>query len=92
MEYDTDKIDQTVLALLSLTLHDVDAYGGRAWKGHDWAVLDRLHEKGWISDPKSKAKSVILSPEAIAESERLCDQFFGKQVSSGNQSDRADDG
>ncbi len=79
MNYDTDKIDQTVLALLSLTLHDVDAYGARAWKGHDWDVLDRLHEKGWISDPKSRAKSIVLSPEAVEESQRLFDQLFGKK-------------
>ncbi|HLE56999.1 MAG TPA: DUF6429 family protein, partial [Rhodothermia bacterium] len=51
MNHDTDKIDRTVLALLSLTLHDVNQFGGRAWKGHDWAVMSRLHEKGWISDP-----------------------------------------
>lgn len=77
MEYDTEKVDQTVLALLSLTLHDVNEFRGRAWKGHDWDVLDRLHEKGWIGDPVSKAKSVVLSPEAIEESRRLFDQFFG---------------
>ena len=79
MDYDTDKIDQTVLALLTLTLHDLDEFGGRAWKGHDWDVFSRLHEKGWISDPVSKAKSVVLTPEAIEESRRLFDQLFGKQ-------------
>ena len=78
MDDDTDKIDQTVLALLSLTLHDVNEFGGRAWKGHDWDVLNRLHEKGWIGDPVSKAKSVVLTPEAIEESKRLFDQLFGK--------------
>ena len=79
MNHDTDKIDRTVLALLSLTLHDVNEFGGRAWKGHDWAVMSRLHEKGWISDPVSKAKSVVLTPEAIEESRRLFDQLFGRQ-------------
>lgn len=79
MEYDTDKIDRTVLALLSLTLYETNEFGGRAWKGHDWDVLDRLHEKGWIGDPVSKAKSVTLTPEAIQESRRLFDQLFGKQ-------------
>ena len=44
MNYDTDKIDETVLALLTLILYDVDQFGGRAWKGHDWDVLDRLYE------------------------------------------------
>ena len=79
MDYDTDKIDQTVLALLSLTLHDISESGGRAWKGHDWDVLNRLHEKGWIGAPISKTKSVVLTPAAIEESRRLFDQLFGKQ-------------
>jgi hypothetical protein len=52
MEYDRDKVDEMVLALLWLT----PAGDGRAWKGHDWDALDRLHAKGYISDPKSKAK------------------------------------
>ena len=78
MEYDTDKIDQTVLALLSLTLHDVDEFGGRAWKGHAWDVLNRLHEKGWISNPISKSKSVVLTPEAIEEARQLFDRLFVK--------------
>lgn len=32
MEIDEEKIDEAVLALLYLTLHD----GGRAWKSVDW--------------------------------------------------------
>jgi hypothetical protein len=48
MEIDHDKIDEAVLALLWLTLHD----GYRAWKGFDWATMNRLHEKesrsGWV--------------------------------------------
>ena len=32
MDIDAGKIDEAVLALLYLTLHD----GVRAWKGHDW--------------------------------------------------------
>jgi hypothetical protein len=42
MEIDTAKIDEAVLALLYLTLHD----GSRAWKGFDWDTLNRLHAKG----------------------------------------------
>jgi hypothetical protein len=34
MEIDLDKIDDTVLALLWLTLHDER----RAWKGFDWPL------------------------------------------------------
>jgi hypothetical protein len=39
VDIDTDKIDEAVLALLHLTLHD----RFRAWKGHNWDALDRLH-------------------------------------------------
>ena len=50
MDLDTDKIDDAVLALLVLGLHGE----GRAWKGFDWDALDRLHSKGYISDPKAR--------------------------------------
>ena len=43
MGYDTEKVDEMVLALLSLTMFDVDEYGARAWKGQDWDVMERLH-------------------------------------------------
>jgi hypothetical protein len=66
---DTQKMCETSLALLSLTLHD-----GRAWKGLDWNLMDLLFEKGWITDPKSKAKSVVLTDEG----ERLALEFLRK--------------
>ncbi len=44
MNYDENKVDDLVLALTYLTLHDEV----RAWKRFDFAVLDRLHEKGFI--------------------------------------------
>jgi len=53
MDIDQDKVDQTVLALLLLGRHE----GHRTWKAFDWEVMDRLHEKGYISDPVGKAKS-----------------------------------
>lgn len=53
MDYDRDKVDDMVLALLYLTICETDQWGGvRAWKSHDWDALDRLHAKGYISDPK----------------------------------------
>ena len=61
MEYDKDKVDEMALALLYLTSSH-DQYATRAWKGLDWAVLDRLHEKGYIGDPKGKGPTVDLSP------------------------------
>lgn len=72
MEIDKDKIDDAVLALLYLTLDRE----GRAWKGFDWSALSRLHEKGFIDDPVNKAKSVWLTDEGIARSERLFGEMF----------------
>ena len=59
MEYDKDKVDERVLALLLLTID----YGGRALKGHDWVAMNRLHTKGMILDPVGKAKSVVLTEQ-----------------------------
>jgi hypothetical protein len=77
-EIDRDKLDEVVMALLSLTIHDENAYGARAWKGHDWDVLARLHEKGWIGDPVGKAKSVTLGPEDVQRARALFQKWFGK--------------
>lgn len=77
MDYDEDKIDEVVLALMCLTLHN--SYGAtRAWKGYDWDVLDRLHEKGWIFDPKNKAKSVALTEEGLAKAQEYFSKHFSK--------------
>jgi len=75
VEIDENKVDDTVLALLYLTLHD----GARAWKTFDWESLNRLHEKGFIADPVNKAKSVVLTEEGLQASERLFNQLFSKK-------------
>ena len=75
MEYDPDKIDEMVLALLWLTL----AGDHRAWKSHDWDTLERLHAKGYISDPKSKAKSVTFSEEGERRARELFERHFGRK-------------
>jgi hypothetical protein len=74
MDYDPDKVDEAVLALLYLTLHD----GVRAWKSFDWEAMNRLHEKGYISDPVSKAKSVVLTEEGLKASEKFFKKHFAK--------------
>ena len=76
MDYDRDKVDEMTLALLWLTSFK-DPEGARAWKGQDWDTMDRLHAKGYISDPKSKAKSVVLSEEG----EKLSRELFAKYFS-----------
>lgn len=76
MKYDKEKVDQVTLALMWLVTES-GKHGSRAWKGFDWDTLDRLHEKGLISDPKRKAKSVTLSEEAAELSESLFSRLFG---------------
>ncbi len=77
MNYDEEKVDEMVLALLYLTTFK-DKVKVRAWKGVDWDSLNRLHEKGYISDPRSKAKSVMLSQEGAQLSEELFRKNFGR--------------
>jgi len=72
-DFDRDKVDEIVLALMQLTLHDYY----RAWKGFDWETLDRLYEKGWIENPRSKAKSVVLTETGLAKSVDLSQHYFG---------------
>ena len=78
MDIDGDRIDEAVLALLHLGIHDRDKMFGRArtWKSFDWDAMDRLHEKGFISDPKGKARSVILTEEGEKRSEALFKALF----------------
>jgi hypothetical protein len=73
VKLNTDKIDDTVLALLYLGLHD----GDRAWKSFDWDTMARLHQKGFISDPVGKAKSVEFTEQGLRESERLFGSLLG---------------
>jgi hypothetical protein len=80
MEYDENKVDEMVLALLFLTMFDEDQYGARAWKGHAWEAMDRLHEKGYIADPKSKAKSVVVTAKGVRRSRKLFEKHFRKKV------------
>lgn len=63
MQYDTEKVDDAVLALPTLNAHQEDEFGARAWQGHNWDALDRLHEKGFFGDRVSKAKSDVMTPE-----------------------------
>ena len=75
MEYDKDKVDEVVLALLWLTMFE-DKFGTRAWKGHSWEHLDRLYEKGFIDNPKSKNKSVVITEEGEKKSQALFEKYF----------------
>ncbi|EIP98705.1 hypothetical protein OpiT1DRAFT_03171 [Opitutaceae bacterium TAV1] len=83
-DYDTEKVDEAVLALLWLTrFSEGKDFDGnpcyRAWKGHDWGAMERLHAAGYIGDPVGKAKSVVLTDEGAKRSEALFGKLFGKQ-------------
>jgi hypothetical protein len=72
MVLNRDKIDDVALALLYLTLHD----GCRAWKGFDWDVLGRLHDKGMIDNPIGKVKSVVFTQEGLERAKALFEEMF----------------
>lgn len=74
MDVDGEKLEQVVLALFQMNLSDDS--GRRAWKSFPWSVLDLLHEKGYISDPATKAKSIVLSEEGARLSEELFAKLF----------------
>jgi hypothetical protein len=77
MEINEQKVDEMSLALLYLTTFK-DKFGFRAWKSHSWDVLDRLHEKGFIDDPATKAKSVVMTDEGVKRSKSLFEKHFAK--------------
>lgn len=78
---DTAKIDDAVLALLLLNA-SAERVGAvsvtRAWKSLNWDALDRLHAAGLISDPKSSAKSVVMSEEGAKLAEQTCLELFSR--------------
>ena len=71
---DLEKIDEATLALLYL---GVNLDNWRTWKSLDWDTLERLHEKGYISNPVTKAKSVGFSEEGLEQSKQAFERLFG---------------
>jgi hypothetical protein len=79
IDYDTEKADEMALALLYLTTFQERGDPIRAWKGMDWDTMSRLHEKGLISDPKSKAKSVGLTDEGAKLSRTMFEKYLQRK-------------
>jgi hypothetical protein len=71
-ELNEEGIDEAVLALLYLNFY----HCGVVWKGFDWDAMNRLHEKGLISDPVRKAKSVGFSEEGEKQARKVFEQMF----------------
>ena len=74
---DQNRLSEVALAILGLTAF-TDRQVVRAWKGMDWDLLDQLYKKGWISDPKGKAKSVVFTAEGAKLAEDFLTQHFSK--------------
>ena len=76
MHYDKEKVDDMMLALMWLTMFDDDP-DTRAWKEYNWDHMNRLHEKGYIDNPRSKNRSVIVTEEGKKRAEELFNNCFG---------------
>ena len=70
MDYDKTKADEIALALLYLNLMK-DNYGFRAWKSISWEIMDSLHEKGYVGNPATKAKSVMVTEAGKKTAEEM---------------------
>ena len=77
--YDTEKADEMALALLSLVSFQERHGPLRAWKAMDWDIMNRLHEKGLISDPKRKAKSICLTDAGVKLSRALFEKHLHRK-------------
>jgi len=76
MKYNKDRVDEMLLTLMFLTTFEyVEGHGATSWKGYDWHHMDRLYQKGYISNPKTKGKTVRLSEEAVVLSEDLFKKY-----------------
>lgn len=51
---------------------------GRVWKRIDFATMDRLHAKGYITDPHGKQESVYLTEQGLALAKTLAAKHFAK--------------
>ncbi len=67
------KIENAVLALLGACQFE----DGRTWKRYDFAVMEALCAQGYISDPRGKAESVLLTPEGQDRARQLARELFG---------------
>jgi hypothetical protein len=78
MEFDKERVDEMILALLYLTSSH-DQYATRAWKGLDWEAMDRLYKKGYISDPRGRSPTIVLSEAGAKLSKELFFKHFGAE-------------
>jgi len=73
MNYDEDKIEELILALLGV----FEFENGRVWKRYDFAFMEALHAKGLITDPRGRSESVYLTEQGLARAKLLAAKHFG---------------
>jgi hypothetical protein len=83
-DLDHDKLCEAALAILCLTAF-TDHGATRAWKGMDWDLLDALYERGWIHDPRGKAKSIVLTSSGAELAEVVLKRHFARNNQSGKK-------
>ena len=81
MPSDLTKLEQLTLVLLRETAFQ-EGSDLRCWKGYDWELMNRLHERGFITDPVRKAKSVYLTDAGREQAEALAPQILGAEARS----------
>jgi hypothetical protein len=71
---DPSKIDEAVLAMLYLSVHN----GHWAWKAVDKDATMRLHARGLLKNPSTTARAIILTDDGLEEARRACERLFRK--------------
>jgi hypothetical protein len=87
---DWDKVDDAALALLHLGRMYMSKFEAqhqleRTWKGFDFEVMNRLHDKGYIDNPVGKAKSVAFTDAGRRRSADLFKAWFERDRDDGEE-------
>ena len=70
--YSDEKIDELVLALMGALEFD----NGRVWKRIEFAVMERLHAQGYISNPVGRQESAYLTYDGLAKAKALAARYL----------------
>ena len=74
--YSKDKLEEMVLAMLYLRTFQGER-GLRAWKSMDWDAMDRLYEKGLISNPKNLSSSIEWTDKGLKRAKASFEEYLG---------------
>jgi len=74
MAYSDQKVEDAVLALLGFFA----SKDGQTWKRYEFSVMESLHAKGLITDPRGRQESVFLTPEGLELAQNLAKQLFSE--------------